>query len=447
VYRPFGARTKLPKFEEVSRKTQRVASEHDYIRSGHKMIETRADIYATRAKYEAKTGLFKKAVVEERFLTKHSQKATTKASQVVKGEHLRGTLQRPEGITRRTAAIKTKGTHPELKFGKLKPPKDSAKVLGISQRVPKPYKKGIKQEILHVKTLRGSRIVKTTEHKGQLLQSRRSVAEKGTFFRGVGRALGRPFKGKKAQLSMVPDELIKRAKRRFIESEWKGADKEPVFGRRQPTPKFEKIVEEGVSIGGKIRPRPTQIPVRYGKITPSGVRLRSTARPRLVYKTAKVQRTEPSLKLQPATRSDVRTITRQDVKVTPTQELKPIQRTEQVVKQEQILRQRQIQRQKLTTGTITPTIPGISVPKVPPPHIPIVPPPIVPPTFKMGIPGVGLGTRVLGKRLPQPKEYKPSAFAAAFKITGSPTKFGVKTGLGLRPITGKKKKKSSRSIL
>jgi len=46
----------------------------------------------------------------------------------------------------------------------------------------------------------------------------------------------------------------------------------------------------------------------------------------------------------------------------------------------------------------------------------------------------GSGTLISRKSMKQPKAYTPSGFSAAFGIKGKPTKLGIKSGLGLRPI-------------
>jgi hypothetical protein len=80
--------------------------------------------------------------------------------------------------------------------------------------------------------------------------------------------------------------------------------------------------------------------------------------------------------------------------------------------------------------------------------------PEIPPTFTFfgGIPsftpfgGVGSGKRRKKIRVKQPRKYTPTGFAAIFNIKGKSTKGGIKSGLGIRPLTPVKKKKKKLNL-
>jgi len=125
-------------------------------------------------------------------------------------------------------------------------------------------------------------------------------------------------------------------------------------------------------------------------------------------------------------------------RVSPILDLSPAQTT----KISQTQKQKQQQRQKLTPITTTITTPTTPTILTPPTTNPPFTPPVAPPTFIPPPPtfeyfpkmSLGLGKSYSRKKVKQPKEYTPSAFAAGFKIKGKSTKLGIKSGLGLRPI-------------
>jgi len=88
-------------------------------------------------------------------------------------------------------------------------------------------------------------------------------------------------------------------------------------------------------------------------------------------------------------------------------------------------------------------------PRRPPEEPPDTPPPFTPPSFpKLSYPSARFGLRKPKQtKAKQPRKYTPSGFAAVFEIKGKPTKAGIKTGLGLRPIRRKIKKPRIRRLI
>lgn len=94
--------------------------------------------------------------------------------------------------------------------------------------------------------------------------------------------------------------------------------------------------------------------------------------------------------------------------------------------------------------TLTPQVPITPlVPLVPivPTTPPTTPPPALPPIIRPNLGGLTTRSFNLQRKQRQQKEYAPTLTAAAFNITAKEAKIGEVSGLGLRPIKRKKKKK------
>lgn len=101
----------------------------------------------------------------------------------------------------------------------------------------------------------------------------------------------------------------------------------------------------------------------------------------------------------------------------------------------------------IPTTTLKPpvTYPPFYPPNRPPIHEPPARPPTTPPAippFKFPEWGRQMGrSKPSSLKVKQPKSYTPTAYSAIGGITGKPTAAGIKSGLGIRPIIKKKKKK------
>lgn len=83
-------------------------------------------------------------------------------------------------------------------------------------------------------------------------------------------------------------------------------------------------------------------------------------------------------------------------------------------------------------------------PPPPPPNIiidVIPPPPVRPPVFPTLPQGFFGSAKRSRQKTRQPKGYTPTLFSLSKGITGKATKFGIESGLGIRPLVVKKKKK------
>lgn len=206
-YKPIDYKTQTPQIIKQETSIDKVQSNYNYLRFNNKMIETRSDIYAIKTLTEAKLSKNKKVIIEDRNILTHKQKAESKATQVFKSEGLKIKLTKEGKSKDYSYSIASKGQYPELKFGKLKDPKDLVDV-----NVFLIEGGGKSAEIIHYKKLKGSRLIRNTENIYKSENQYRRITFKSTLDETFKQKTENVFNAGKSLIRSKKANLITRQK-------------------------------------------------------------------------------------------------------------------------------------------------------------------------------------------------------------------------------------------
>lgn len=395
----------VPRISIIGREQKLIDSQYKYIKVGHAMVETRMDTYSFKQTSMAKIGKYKAIRVFDISMLEHTQVAHTKAGQNIYTTGVRFSIK---DVGKYDVPLYTKGKHPNLVFGELTKPKD---IVNIKASASLPS-----MDITLVDMSKGSRVVKDIHHIYRDKSFR--VIETENLLK---QSMGKIWKHKGAQLKV--------------------GSKTDLF--------------KDIKIGGKLKPTMPEVGTdiffswheMLGKragIKPKGLSVQmdtfrlEKAMPNIKSKTRTKQQLQPTTKIMETVKLDTQLSNKlelmpREVQITqPTTKLTQMQR--QDLKLQQVLRMEQITTGIGTLSFTHTTLPPITVP---PPR----PPTTIPFSFDFGSILGKTTKRKTGSKAKQPKAYQPTAFSAMLDIRGTKTSFGELSGLGIRPIIKRKKKK------
>ena len=200
TFKPRSNTVKLPEYRQTEKSVDLVSTDYNFIKKGNKMLESKTDLYSTRNTYQARTGLTKKSIIDDRGMFKVTSSAETKASMFTDSE---AWILR-KGQQRVTGSDYTKDTRADLEFGKITRPKDI-----IESNIEQVG--GI--ELITTRKSRGSRFIKNVENKYENIKSTRIMRQERVM---PGKETASKMLGSKRAQSQLGLKLVSETKTKTL---------------------------------------------------------------------------------------------------------------------------------------------------------------------------------------------------------------------------------------